>query len=552
MSNLLLPPDEFYDSSSSVRSSYEFRESFDIDDADYAAESELLGYGNKPYFLLYRERDPLVSRFISSVPLRLRYLSLRRVGYYLHVLLGFVAALIVFTFLFRPSYSRPPPHYRTLQHAIQQSQAPGRGNPHNEKVFIAINLYDKGGSLARGKWGQAVLELIDLLGEDNTYLSIYENDSGYEAEHALWEFDKQVKCNSSVVFERHYDFTDTPEVTLGDGSVRKRRIPYLAELRNKVLQPLDGELDMKFDRVLYLNDVYFNPIDAVQLLFSTNTGLDGRPHYRAACAVDFGNLLKFYDSFAVRDSHGYPIGVPFFPWFTSAGHATSRRDVLDEKDAVRVRSCWGGITAFDAKYLQQPKKTITEDETRLPFLHSGLADRRIYTSPEWRKAKNNGKPLRFRAISDMYWEASESCLIHADIQEPYSNIDDIIDTGVYMNPYIRVSYDYTAFTWLGFVRRFERLFTIPNWIANTVSGHPAHNSRRTDIAGKTVEQRVWKANTSHTDGGYWTSQKRIAPPGSFCARRDLFVLISDRKEGEDGWEPINVPRDPDSKDWIQP
>ncbi|KAF2685444.1 glycosyltransferase family 69 protein [Lentithecium fluviatile CBS 122367] len=44
------------------------------------------------------------------------------------------------------------------------------------------------------------------------------------------------------------------------------------------------------------------------------------------------------------------MGIPFPPRFTDAGNGTSRQDVLDEKDAVRVRACWGGMTAFEAKW----------------------------------------------------------------------------------------------------------------------------------------------------------------------------------------------------------
>lgn len=82
----------------------------------------------------------------------------------------------------------------------------------------------------------------------------------------------------------------------------------------------------------------FNPIDAVQLLFSTNIDAYGRTQYGAACAVDFVNAFKFYDRFATRDLEGFEMAVPFFPWFTAAGNAASRQDALVQKDAVRVRA----------------------------------------------------------------------------------------------------------------------------------------------------------------------------------------------------------------------
>ncbi|KAL4891638.1 hypothetical protein BDV59DRAFT_203237 [Aspergillus ambiguus] len=81
----------------------------------------------------------------------------------------------VLTSIFRPSYTRPPPHYEALRDAVSRSQRPsGRGNPRNESVFIAASLYDRDGELAGGAWGSAVLAQVDLLGEANVFLSIYD------------------------------------------------------------------------------------------------------------------------------------------------------------------------------------------------------------------------------------------------------------------------------------------------------------------------------------------------------------------------------------------
>jgi hypothetical protein len=68
-----------------------------------------------------------------------------------------------------------------------------------------------------------------------------------------------------------------------------------------------------------------------------------------------------------------------------------------------------------------------------------------------------------------------------------------------------------------------------------------------------VEQRVWQNDANYTEGGYWKDETRVASAGGFCARRDLFVLIpvTDRQDpDDDGWRPVKVPKDPDSKDWI--
>jgi hypothetical protein len=61
-----------------------------------------------------------------------------------------------------------------------------------EKVFIAANIVDE--ELIRGPWGERVVELVNLLGSDNVFLSIYENDSGFGTKSALQELGKKVKC----------------------------------------------------------------------------------------------------------------------------------------------------------------------------------------------------------------------------------------------------------------------------------------------------------------------------------------------------------------------
>lgn len=81
-----------------------------------------------------------------------------------------------------------------LQRLCSESSERGRGNIYNEKVFIAATLYDPGGELLGGDWGEAVLKLVELLGPDNVHLSIYENDADAEAKRALDTFHKRLFC----------------------------------------------------------------------------------------------------------------------------------------------------------------------------------------------------------------------------------------------------------------------------------------------------------------------------------------------------------------------
>jgi hypothetical protein len=101
---------------------------------------------------------------------------------------------IFLTPILNPSYVQRPYHYS------------GR-NLRREKVFIAANIVDE--ELIRGTWGERIVELVDLLGRDNVFLSIYENDSGFGTKAALQELKKKLNCKhmSLLVRTMHHFLT---------------------------------------------------------------------------------------------------------------------------------------------------------------------------------------------------------------------------------------------------------------------------------------------------------------------------------------------------------
>ncbi|KAL2817395.1 cryptococcal mannosyltransferase 1-domain-containing protein [Aspergillus granulosus] len=524
MTSRLLHPDE-YELDMRSRSSIDSQGTFNLDEADFESQtvpkhSSLIYrpslvsriFGSN-YYSGYRRLNPSKPFFTPSKrPSCYRRCVSRRLSLFLQTFFFIILALLLLASIFRPSYTWRPAHYTALSRTVANSTASGRGNPRNEKIFIAASLYDRGGDIAGGQWGERILALIDLLGEDNVFLSIYENDSGSVGAGALLDLDARVSCNKSIVFDDKLDWADLHAVTVPGGSKRVKRIEYLAEVRNRALRPLDTHSELRFDKLLYLNDIIFDPVDALQLLFSTHADENGVAQYRAACAVDFINPFKFYDTYATRDLQGYGVGLPFFPWFTTAGNGLSRKDVLAGTDAVRVRSCWGGMVAFDARYFQQPKAGPSQDHV-----------------------------ARFRASHDPFWEASECCLIHADIQDIPVNPEDIEDTGIYMNPFVRVAYDHRSFSWLGFTRRFERLYTLIHNIGSHLASLPHYNPRRTEVPGQRVFETAWVPNEDDYRGGSYQDIRRIAANDGFCGRRGLQVLVEDRVEGQAGWETIPIP-----------
>ncbi|KAF2003117.1 glycosyltransferase family 69 protein [Amniculicola lignicola CBS 123094] len=455
-------------------------------------------------------------------------------------------SLVLIVGAFFPSYTYRPAHYSELRQRSLESAVPGRANIHNEKVFIAASLYEPNGTLTSGAWGQSVLDLVDLLGPENVYLSIYENSPDAGTVASLDRFRQRVTCNSSIVYE-DLDLATLPRITLPNGETRLRRIAFLAEVRNRALTPIDTA-GVAFDRILYINDVNFDPIDAAQLLLSTNVDASGRANYGAACAVDFINPFKFYDRFATRDIDGYNMGIPFYPWFTSAGSATSRSDVIAGTDAVRVRSCWGGMAAFEAKWFQDFTKL---NDPSPPPNNTQLATPPAPTDPNEVLAKT---PLRFRVEQENFWEASECCLINADLTYLRTGHALPADAGIYMNPYIRVAYSPTVLSWLSLTRRPERLYSLVHDILNHAVNFPNYNPRQGEEPGKKIREGVWKyddparaflPNATVADRqGQWVDEERVSHVGGFCGGRFLLVMNDDAKEGESKWGKILAPSPP--------
>lgn len=543
----ILHPDE-YELVNRRSSESESVDTLNPDDADFEAQ----GLTSVSY--IHKQPSHILRSFILSIFLRIKTtlgrlylrrqrhvrksgkcfskssrLPVRRLCILFNAFSAIIFVILLFTAIFQPSYTHLPSHYQLLRSQILKSDKDGRGNLENQKIFIAASIYDRSGHLASGTWGKAVLKLIDILGNDNVFLSIYENDGGVNAQAALQELKRQIHCSNSLIFEKHLSLENIPRVTLPDGSERVKRIAYLAEVRNRALLPLENPSLARFDKILFLNDVIFDPVDAAQLLFSTHADEDGNANYLAACAVDFINPFKFYDTFATRDLEGYSMGVPFFPWYSSAGKGLSRQDVLAGKDAVRVKSCWGGMVAFDADFFQ------TTNSTR----DSGSRIRKGNLGPAF-DGKSIPSQIRFRAEPDIFWDASECCLVHADLQSAaVFHGDD--DFGIYQNPFVRVAYDPKSLWWLGYTRRFERLYVLPHSLVNYIVGLPWFNPRRTEQPGMKVTQEVWTPDPNLELGGSFQKTTRIAKGGGYCGMKTLQVVKESRQKGEKNWETIALP-----------
>lgn len=490
---------------------------------------------------------------------RLRRINLR---WLLLAPIAFLCIVIISTPFLNPSYTYKPKSYT------------GR-NPLNEQVFVVAAIVDA--DLIRGAWGEAILDLIAAIGTENAFVSIYNNDSGPETSIALKQLAQKIPCKciasmaepslvayistgEKVVVSEHLPLEGLVQPELSQSREKVRRIPYLAEVRNRAMRPFYTS-GRKFDKILFLNDVVFSGQDAADLLFVTGTqDSTTRTTYHAACAVDFINPFKFYDTFATRDSDGYGMGLPFFPWFSGKDGGKSRKQVLKESDAVPVRSCWGGMVAFEARWFDS--STNNSSKAGEQSLSSSVS-----VASSGHHMSETEEPLRFRGEEELFRESSECCLIHADIdararrlnisKTDGGDFDTSVGGNIVMNPFIRVAYTKTSFRWLHLTRRFERLYTLPHLWASWLVGLPYRNPRQFQEEGESVENLVWAIHdrSQHSSGdmdvygmsttdpydGCYQRLRQMARPGGFCGISQLSVLRAERKPGEKMWKSLPAP-----------
>ena len=151
----------------------------------------------------------------------------------------------------------------TRQHQNLTAKPP---NVRGQKIFIA-SIHWNNEPILRSNWSAAVLELVEYFSPENVYVSIYESGSWDDSKEALRVLDndlerKGVQRTVKLSETTHADELKQPPtdgwIQTPRGKKELRRIPYLSKLRNLALEPLNSLGDgIKFDKVLFLNDVVF-------------------------------------------------------------------------------------------------------------------------------------------------------------------------------------------------------------------------------------------------------------------------------------------------------
>lgn len=155
---------------------------------------------------------------------------------------------------------------------IYRAQSASRNSPppprNTKRIFIAAQHWNNA-ALLRDRWNDALVALVKVLGTQNVYVTIYESGSTDETKDALGELDvtlSELQVQRTVTLSnvtREEEISKEPTehgwIRTPTGETALRRIPFLAKLRNHILDTLGAlsEQGQHFDTVLFLNDVVF-------------------------------------------------------------------------------------------------------------------------------------------------------------------------------------------------------------------------------------------------------------------------------------------------------
>jgi hypothetical protein len=363
--------------------------------------------------------------------------------------------------------------------------------PRNTKRIYIASQHWNDALLLRDRWNNALVALVQELGIENVFVSIYESGSYDDSKGALNELDTaleglHVKRSIQLSDTSHADeIAQQPKehgwIKASDGETYMRRIPFLTTVRNRVFEPLErlaakGE---HFDTILFLNDVVFTPEDVLRLL-ATNGG-----HYAAACSIDFAKPPEFYDTFALRDSSGHEAMTQTWPYFRSSASRRAAEKLLP----VPVSSCWNGMGELALHNALKLTDRCAVAMPTEPFL----------TSP----------PLRFRGLPDSlataHVEASECCLIHVD--NPLS-----MTKGVFLNPNVRVGYNGSSYDAMNSPNAISSPFRIfqSTWWSRIL---------------RLVTTPLFKEQIVRKSLGKWIAETENWEHGDFCLVNEMQVLV---------------------------
>lgn len=384
----------------------------------------------------------------------------------------------------------------------------------NQKIFIVATFWTNA-YVIYFRWAAALVNLVQTLGPDNVYVSIYESGSLDNTKEMLTWLDKGLLAQNFPTLRRDIvmdNSTHEDEINAGpfddkgnprpgwvlppNGQEGKeiRRIPYLARVRNLSLQPLLREkaAGRTYDKILFLNDVVFTPADVLTLL-ATNQG-----SYSAACALDHhypASLATYYDTFVLRDNNGRNTLSPQFPYF----RPSESLDSMLRGTATKVSACWNGMLFMDAAPFYGPRPDTLPapmDDTELGLPFRGIPD----------------------SLASKHLEGSECCLIHTDLATVNPS-----HAGIYVNPSVRVGYSIDAYNATHFGPDQNNFISGTQYVLATWLHRL--NRIRTPAYEKQLEPVTKRVQKWLKDEGTLAKRARELGKGDICLIDEMHLLI---------------------------
>ncbi|WWC58320.1 uncharacterized protein I303_100860 [Kwoniella dejecticola CBS 10117] len=375
---------------------------------------------------------------------------------------------------------------------VPQEEVPPLNTHGNEKYFIAANLHDSEDILP--SWSAELVKLIDHLGHNNVYVSIYESNS-HDSTKSLLSSLNQTLSDRGVTRriitaqdDKHWwPYNTSPE-----------RIGYLANARNKALEPIQSTDEsmrlseyQDFTKIIFLNDVFFTWKSIVRLIA---TKVEGQDEYDQVCALDFGTS-GLYDTWASRDICGTPLR-PFWPYVKD--QVTIEK--IEKEEPFEVSSCWNGAVVFKAgPFLYkapveesiEPENPALEGEYHLMKRGWKMVDDPTYPNSVFSPALT--LPIQFRTSNISACDHSECFLIGYDLHRLYDSVER--PPRIYMNPTVKLAYEKNWFVWHNKVLRVP---VIQWWLENWSRGYPFYFVDWIwEKAGRRRDYCTWSALAPH-------------------------------------------------------
>eukprot|EP00898_Chlorokybus_atmophyticus_P004490 jgi/Chlat1/5041/Chrsp329S00830 len=202
------------------------------------------------------------------------------------------------------------------------------------RVYIAINLHENEKVL--GHSITQIMRVLSVVDRKNSFVSIFESGS-QDSTPALLTMFKWFLTSMRVAHQ-----------VVGSTMVRgkRQRIDFLADVRNRALDPLFAS-NTTYDKVLFLNDVFFCAEDALVLLLHNAHIASGFDIH----SIEWeSNRVRYYDTWVGRDIDGAPFDAA--PPFS---HLASQQARLQAGLPVQVHCTWNGMAALDAALFTEHK-----------------------------------------------------------------------------------------------------------------------------------------------------------------------------------------------------